>query len=62
MVDGDHPWVIASKPSTKDGHHHLHITRFNPINSSNDPHLLRWTFPSDLSLGIHHEVTILKLG
>ena len=62
MDDGDHLWVMAARPSPKGGLHHPLITRFHPTIGPHDPHSLRWTFPSELSLGVYHAVTILWLG
>ena len=61
MDDGDHPWVMAARPSSKGGLHHPLITRFHPTIGPHDPHLLRWTFPSELSLGVYHGMTIPDL-
>ena len=56
MDDGD------LRTSPKDGYHHPLITRFHPTSGPRDPHTLRWIFPLDLSLGVYHVVTILRLG
>ena len=43
----------------KDSHHHPLITRFHPSSGQHDPYSVRWSFPSELSLGVYHGVTIL---
>ena len=42
LLDGDHPWVIALRPSPKDGHHHSLTLKFHRTGSSHDPYLLGW--------------------
>ena len=47
MDDGDHAWVMAARPSPSGSH---------------DPHSVKWSVPSELSLGVYHGVTNLRLG
>ena len=42
MDDSDHPWVMALRPSPKDGHHHSLTLKFHRTGSSHDPYLLGW--------------------
>ena len=52
------------RPSPKHGNHHPLIIRFHRTGSPHDPHLVRWSVPSELSLGVYHGdgMTILWLG
>ena len=56
------PMVMALRPSPKDGHHILLITRFHPTSGPHHTHSLSWTFPSELSLGVYHDHPQVKLG
>ena len=62
MDDGDQPWVMAARPSPKDGHRYPLITRLHPTSGPHDPHSLMWAVSSELSLRVYHVVTILRLG
>ena len=50
------------RPSPKHSHHHPLISRFHRTGDPHDPHSVRWSVPSELSLGVYHGVTILRLG
>ena len=42
--------------------HHLLLTRFHPNSGTHDQHLVRWSVPFELFLGVYHGMTILMLG
>ena len=56
------PSLGDSCKSLNDGHHHPLINRCHPTNIPHGPHSPRWTFPSELHLGVHPGVTILRQG
>ena len=55
MDDGDQ----GHHPSMH-GHHHPLIIRFHQTGGPHDQHMVRWSVPSELSLGVYHGVTILN--